>query len=113
MNKTMTIVACGAAFIGMGIAMPQCPGEKAMQDQVDALRTAQTSMTAKLTAVDGQTKATAGDVNQMKQALTQFAGVIDAQKDALKRLDDSIKDLQTKVAALQAAKSPAKGKKKK
>ena len=114
MNKTMSIVACTAAFIGMGMGMPQCPGEKAMQDQVDSLKATQITMTQKLNSVDTQAKAANTDVGQIKQAITQLAGAVDAQKDALKRLDDSIKDLQTKVAALSApkAKPAAKAKKK-
>jgi ABC-type transporter Mla subunit MlaD len=114
MTKTTSLVACAAAFIGMGIAMPQCPGEKAMQDQVDALKATQITMTQKLNAVDAQSKTANADSAQIKQALTQLAGVIDTQRDALKRLDDAVKDLQTKVAALSApkAKPSAKSKKK-
>lgn len=102
MKKTMSIVACTAAFIGMGMGMPQCPGEKAMQDQVDSLKATQITMTQKLNSVDAQAKAANMDVGQIKQAITQLAGAVDAQKDALKRLDESIKELQNKLASMSS-----------
>jgi septal ring factor EnvC (AmiA/AmiB activator) len=104
MNKKLSILACSAAFIGMGVAMPQCPGEKAMQDQIDGLKSTQITMTQKLNAIDAHSKNEGMEEGQIKQAITQLAGAVDAQKDALKRLDDAIKDLQTKVAALSGSK---------
>jgi methyl-accepting chemotaxis protein len=110
MNKTTSIAALTAAFIGMGIAMPQCPGEKAMQDQVDQLKATQITMTQKLQAMDGQVKQSNAMMETMKTAITQLAGAVQSQSDAMKRLDDAVKEIQTKLAA---GSSKAKGGKKK
>jgi hypothetical protein len=114
MNKKMSIVALSAAFIGMGVAMPQCPGEKAMQQQVDTLQASNVDMTRKLSMLDSQVKQVNQDLGQTRQLLTQLASAVTAQKDAMDRMDAAVKDIQTKMAAAAApkAKAPAKGKKK-
>jgi septal ring factor EnvC (AmiA/AmiB activator) len=113
MNKKMSIVVCSAAFVAMGMGMPQCPGEKAMQQQVDAMQTSQQTMTTKLTLMDTQLKTVNSDATQTKQILSQLAQAIQAQKDALDREDVAIKDIQAKMTASATAKSKpvTKGKK--
>ncbi len=115
MNKKMSILACSAAFVAMGMGMPQCPGEKAMQQQMDLLQTSNQALTTKLSAMDSQMKSVSADATQTKQLMTQLAGVVTAQKDALDRMDLAVKDLQAKVTALSTVKAKApvsKGKKK-
>src|SRR5262245_52266283 len=99
MNKKMTIVALSSAFIGMGIAMPQCPGEKAMQDQIDQLKATQITMTQKLQAMDSQVKAATTKMDTMSQAIVTLGSAVDAQKGALERLNAAVTEMQTKMAA--------------
>lgn len=107
MNKPMTFLAFGAAFIGMGIAMPQCPGEKALQDQVDTLTKSNMQLTQKINKMDSQLQSMFNEIGLTKQFATQMTATVTEQKGALDRLDAAVKDLQAKAAA---AKPAAKGK---
>jgi septal ring factor EnvC (AmiA/AmiB activator) len=109
MNKKLSILACSVAFVGMGMGMPQCPGEKAAQQQMDSLQQSNQDMTKKLQALDGEIKSMNGDLSQTKQLMTQLAAAVTAQKDAMDRMDAAVKDLQAKAAAAPKA---TKGKKK-
>jgi chromosome segregation ATPase len=101
-----------AAFIGMGISIPSCPGDKAMQQQIDGLTQSNSDMTKKLQMLDSQNKGLASDLQTQKQVLTQLASTAAAQKEAIDNLYTSVKQLQARPAPA-AKKAPAKKKKKK
>jgi archaellum component FlaC len=110
MNKKLTWFAIGAAAVGMGIAMPQCPGQQAMQQQLDAVQASSTDAGKKIQAMNTQVGSLNNDMNQVKQLLAGMANTIQESKGQLMQLDSTVKDLQAKVTAMASA--PAKGKKK-
>lgn len=112
MKKNLSILACSVAFVGMGMGMPQCPGEKAAQQQMDALQQTNQDMTKKLQTLDGEIRSMNGDLVQTKQLMTQLASAVTAQKDAMDRMDAAVKDLQAKAIAPPKPKPAAKAKKK-
>jgi peptidoglycan hydrolase CwlO-like protein len=102
-----------AAFIGMGMSLPSCPGDKAMQQQIDMLQSSNQDMTRKLQNLDNQIKSSGNDVIAQKSLITQLATTVSAQKEAIDNLYNQIKLIQAKMdkpAPKKAA--PAKKKKK-
>lgn len=112
-KRALSAFAVTAAMVlGMAITMPSCPGQQALQQQVDSLTTSNADMTKKLQAVDSQVKRMDGEMGQMKLLLSQMTNVISAQKNALEQLDGAIKEIQSKMAPKgKASKTAAKKKK--
>ena len=73
MKNITRIVIFTAAFVGMGMSLPSCPGDKAMQQQIDMLQQSNTDMTRKLQNLDAELKATSGDVIGAKSLINQLA----------------------------------------
>lgn len=96
MKKHVRWIIFTGAFIGMGMAMPSCPGQQELKTDVDLLRTANTDLSKKVQTLTGQVTSLNTDMTQVKQLLPQITNVIEAQKGALDRLDASIKALQVK-----------------
>src|SRR4051812_23085294 len=98
MKKYSQWFVFAAAFLGMGIAMPSCPGQQAMQQQIDALQTSNTDLTKKVQTLNTEITTLHKDMEQVKQLLPQITNVIQAQKGALDQLDGTVKDMQAKAS---------------
>jgi uncharacterized protein YoxC len=108
---TQTVVFI-SAFICMGMSLPSCPGDKAMQTQIDGLTQSNADITRKLQMLDSQNRSLASDLQTQKQVLTQLASTAAAQKEAIDNLYTSVKQLQSRPApAAPAKKAPSKKKK--
>ena len=99
MNKKFTGIVLTAAVFGMGLSMPSCPGQQAMQEQVEALKTSQADSNKKIQALDAQIKKMTGDVDQMKALVSQVSNAVLAQKMAIENMDAALKAVQSKPAA--------------
>jgi septal ring factor EnvC (AmiA/AmiB activator) len=97
-----------AAFVGMGMSMPGCPGQEAMQQQIDTLTTQNTELTKRLQAMDTQLKAVDKDMIDVKTLLKPMADAVQAQKTALDQLDANLKEVQSKLASKGGAKPAGK-----
>src|SRR6476469_4131323 len=97
--KTLKIVAAIAAVLAMGISMPSCPGQQAMQQQVDALQTSNTDLNKRFQSFDSQLRTLKQDNEQMKGVIQQMASAIEAQKTALNKMDEGFKAMSAKPAA--------------
>ncbi len=110
-----TVVVSTAALLGMGIAMPSCPGQQAMQQQIDSLQAKNTEQAQQAQALDGQLKAMNADMLQVKTLLEQVSNTVLAQKQALEQIDATLKTTQQQVvdvdAALKAGAKPVKKRK--
>lgn len=96
-NSVRGLVIVGA-FLGMGFTLPSCPGQKAMQDQIDSMQATHADLNKKIQALTAQVTALNNDMTQAKQLLPQITNVIQAQKGALDQLEASIKELQAAEA---------------
>ena len=97
--------------LATGMSMPSCPGQQAMQQQVDTLTTQNADLTKKLQAMDGQVKALNADMLQVKQLLKPMSDAIQAQRNAMDQLAASMKDMHAKLSAPKGkAAAPAKKK---
>ena len=88
-----------AAFLGMGMSMPSCPGQQAMQEQIDKLMTQNADLNKRLISMDSQVKALNGDMVQVKTLLKPMSDAIQAQKAAQDQLEANIKEIQAKMTA--------------
>lgn len=95
MKKNIRWMIFGAAFLGMGMSMPGCPGQQ-MQTQMDAMTAANQKLEGKLKGLETQVNQMAADMGQVKQLLPQMTNVIQAQKGAIDQLETSVKELRTK-----------------
>lgn len=92
-----------AAFLGMGMSMPSCPGQQAMQQQIDTLTTQNADLTKKLQGADSQIKTLNADMTQVKTLLKPMADAIQAQKTAMDQLNANLTELQAKLTKPAAA----------
>jgi len=110
MKPQLTWTAIAAASIGLGLSMPSCPGQQAMQEQIDAQAQKVTKLEQYVQAVDNRLKNIEKDMGDSKMLLGQVTQTIAAQTDALTKIDQSLKD-QAAAARAQPAKNtraPAK-----
>ena len=96
MKKYYKYLIFAASFVGMGISMPSCPGQQAMQQQIDALQTANLETNKKLHTLQTQVTTFSNDMNQIKQLMPQMTNVIQAQKGALDQLDATVQQMKNK-----------------
>jgi predicted nucleic acid-binding Zn-ribbon protein len=102
MSKKFVSPVIGASFLMMGLSMPSCPGQQAMQQQVDALKAGETEMKNRIAGLERQIQALRDEAEQNKGLMAQLStGVAEHGK--------AIEEIQ---AGLKAAAKPAKGKKK-
>lgn len=113
MKQNLKWLVFGAAIIGMGMSLPSCPGQQAMQQQLDTLQTTQAELQKKIQAQEAQIKTITQTQEQEKQLLEQMTGAIQAQRGALEQLNDAVKNLQSQPAPSKGAASKAKMTKKK
>lgn len=101
---TLRAAVLAAAALGLGLSMPSCPGQKALEERVDAVATAQSGTKGEIQKLDETVKALQTELAQHKQAMADLTGALGAQKTALEQLDGALKQMQAARGA------PAKGK---
>jgi septal ring factor EnvC (AmiA/AmiB activator) len=109
MSKKFVAPVIGASFLMMGLSMPSCPGQQAMQQQVDALKASETEMKNRIAGLEGQIKSLRDEAEQTKGLMAQLGTGLTEQGKAIEEMKAAA--AQPKPAAKPAAK-PAKGKKK-
>jgi uncharacterized protein HemX len=98
MKKITRALALIASCTGMGMAMPSCPGQQAMQQQIDTVQASNVELAKKVQAQNAQITTLHNDMVQVKQLLPQMSNVIQAQKGSIDQLDASVKELKLKTA---------------
>lgn len=106
--KTLGLGCLG--IFTMGISMPSCPGQQALQQQVDTLQTAQTDATRKIQNLETQVKTLNHELTQVKGLLEQVPTTIQAQREALDSLNKSVEELKKAKSAPAPAASAKKAK---
>ncbi len=77
----------------MGVDMPSCPGQQAMQQQVEALQGKQAELMKQAQAQDAHIKVLNAEIGQSKALLAQVSQTVLAQKEALDRLEATVRSL--------------------
>jgi septal ring factor EnvC (AmiA/AmiB activator) len=96
LKKEIKWIMIPASFAAMGLGMPSCPGQQAMQQQIEMLQTANTDLSKKVQAHSQQLTNLNNDMNQVKQILPQVTNLLTSQKTALDQLEQAVKELQAK-----------------
>ncbi len=73
-------IVLGMAVIGLGFAMPSCPGQEALQQQLESLQASNQELTKKVKEMSTQVTTLNGEINQMKQYMVQSTNVFAAQE---------------------------------
>ncbi|MDR3606482.1 MAG: hypothetical protein P4M08_03775 [Oligoflexia bacterium] len=92
----------------MGVTMPSCPGQQAMQDQIDAMKASQAEIMKRTQAHETELKQIVDAINQLKtesQGVGASAGQLKAEIDQLKT---AVQSIETRLAAAKPAKSTGK-----
>lgn len=113
-RRQLKWLVMATAVMGMGIAMPSCPGQQAMQQQIDSLQSSQAELIKKLQTLEAQNKATAQKVQTLEDFAKQVGETIGAQKAAMDSMGLAIKELQARpqyVPPAPKAKKPVPHKK--
>ena len=108
MNKKFIAPILGSSFLMMGLSMPSCPGQQALQQQVDALKTSETDMKNRLSATEASVKAMKEDLDQSKALVAQLSKTVVDQTSTLEKLDEAVKALSTKSKPAASKAAPAK-----
>ena len=97
-------VALVAAFMFLGISMPSCPGQQAMQQQLDQLQAKNAEQAKTVQKLDSQLKAMSSDMTQVKTLLVQVTNTVLAHKQ-------SIEQIETAMKAMVPSRKPGKKRK--
>jgi peptidoglycan hydrolase CwlO-like protein len=107
MNSKLKWVALAASVFGMGLSMPSCPGQQAVQQQVDKLQAENQEIKAKVSQMENVVNGMKANMEKMEPLVVQMGSTIQEQKLAMDRMNAALTTLQ------EAPKSaPAKGGKK-
>lgn len=104
-NKKIFFAVLTGACLTMAMTMPSCPGQQAMQQQIDTLQTSQQDVAAKVRGLEGQVKASAAGTEDQKKMMAEMGAAIAAQKTAIDNLNAAVQQLDAKIASLSAPKS--------
>ena len=112
MNKkiTMGLMLAGSSAL-MGVAMPSCPGQQETEKRLELIQTKQAELSKQMQGLDTQLKNLNTEVQNQKNLNTQITGAINAQQQALAKIDEAMK--AKPAPAAKAPKGAAKGAKKK
>lgn len=106
-----------ASTLGLGLSMPACPGQQAMQQQLDNLEKRETAVATRIQGIDTQVKAATAEVAKMGPALQNLQVINQAlieQKSLITDLQKQVAELSDKVKSMGSKPAPApkaKGKK--
>lgn len=99
MTKKISLMVLFVAFLCMGLSMPGCPGEQALQKQIDELTLKNSEATRRVQALESQVRSLNNDMGQVKLLLTQVSNTVLAQKQAIEQIETAIKAKTPKTAA--------------
>jgi septal ring factor EnvC (AmiA/AmiB activator) len=107
-KKLITLAWMGIAALTMGITMPQCPGQQAMQQQIDDLTKSNADMSKRVAALENTVRTGMADIAPMKQAITPMGQQLQAMGPRLDAIEAGLKDMDAKLAAATAPKGGKK-----
>ena len=95
----------------LGLSMPSCPGQQAMQGQLDTLQAQTSDQAKKIQKLQSQVDMLNTEVGKIKEVLSQATATIEAHQAAVKQMEEAIKALQSMPPARsQSSARPSKSK---
>ncbi len=96
MKKQFNVLFFFCVLVGLGMSMPRCPGQQAIQQQLDLMQVTHQEYNKKIQTLTSQVTTLNSEMQQVKQLLPQMTNVIQAQKTSIDQLSATVKELQTK-----------------
>jgi septal ring factor EnvC (AmiA/AmiB activator) len=96
-KKKLKWLIAGTALSGLGIAMPSCPGEQAMQQQLDQLQAKSIENSRRAQQAEAQAKTLQNDMNQIKQSLNQVITYVQQQNTRIEQLTADVQSMKKPV----------------
>jgi TolA-binding protein len=110
MKKNTRWVLFGLSFAFMGIAMPNCPGQQAMQTQINDLQTSKQKLDTRVAAVESKSNAVEGFMKKMDEALPNLVTITTQNQEKITALENQIKEIQAKLESMSKPAPKAKKK---
>ncbi len=86
-----------AAVLLMSVTMPSCPGQQAMQEQIDAQKTTQVELMKRLQTDESQLKQIIEAMNQAKTDTTAMGSTVGQLNTTVEQLKVSVQGLEAKL----------------
>ncbi|OFZ76806.1 MAG: hypothetical protein A3K03_08070 [Bdellovibrionales bacterium RIFOXYD1_FULL_44_7] len=103
--KLIQITAFVAGVLCLGLSMPSCPGQQAMQQQIDNLQTKSADNAKRIQNLEAIIKGTTNEISQIKTLLGQVSNTVLAQKQTIEQIETQLK---AKAAPAKASSRPRK-----
>ncbi|MEK6707062.1 MAG: hypothetical protein AABZ06_14890 [Bdellovibrionota bacterium] len=107
MKKIKWLFVALCSLMALGIAMPSCPGQKAVQTQIETLEKNQADLIKKVGSLESQLKAAAMENAKTKEILSQLGSSLQLQEASLRQLESTVKGTHIKPS-IQKAKGSSK-----
>lgn len=104
--RTSMIVAF--AVFAMGAGLPGCPGNKALEEQVEQLQTKNADSIKKMGSIENQLKMMNAEAAQVKQQMPQVLEQMNVLKGRLDQLEAQVREMASKKTAPAAKPKAAK-----
>lgn len=108
MNNVIRIIVISGAVVGMGFSMPSCPGQQAMQQQVDALTAKSSEMNKDVQSLTTKSDQANTELTKLNALVAQLNTEMTEQKQKMEQIEVSIKALNDKLTAPKAPQKSAK-----
>ena len=105
-KSVLRFALTGLAFAGMAFTLPSCPGQQALQEQVDTMSTSVQKQTKAVNDLSAQVRTMNDEMNTMKSLLSQVSSTVLAQKTTIEELQAKTVSLDQRLSA--ASKYPAR-----
>jgi len=93
------ILLLAGASLAMGMTLPSCPGQQALQTQIDSIQAKQVDAQRKIQALEGKTQGFGADIADAKQNAQKAEDLVGIQGKKIEELEGIVRDLQTKSSA--------------
>ena len=98
MDKRVAWILAVTAVLAMGISMPSCPGQQAMQQQIDQIAAKQTELIKNISNLDKQVKAFDADMKTVKEVMPQMGKNLADMHGKINEIVSEINMIETKIA---------------
>lgn len=109
-KSIQTLFLISITVFAMGAGLPGCPGNKAMEEQVEQLQTKNADTIKKIASAENQLKMMTAELAQYKTQIPQIIEQMNVLKGRLDQLETQVREMAVKATSHA---KPAKGKKQK
>jgi uncharacterized coiled-coil protein SlyX len=109
-RKVHTALAMTVACLSLAFTIPGCPNMDEMNEKLSALEKKDADQQKALAELNNQVRTMNDEHNTMKQLVSQISTTVLEQKDAVERIDSSMREMVSRRAASTSSSSGGKAK---